>query len=64
MLGFERRAGSNQARLQWQGTAPVYNEEHKLEDAMPELDDEAAVSGHSTDDAAMAAADNMDWNFM
>lgn len=54
ILGFQRRVGSNQARLHWQGTAPTYD------DAVPATDE--AVP--SDDDAAMAVADNVSWDLM
>ncbi len=54
ILGFQRKVGSKQARLHWQGTAPTYN------DAGPATDE--AVP--SDDDAAMAVADNVSWDLL
>ncbi|KAL0033852.1 hypothetical protein WJX77_007687 [Trebouxia sp. C0004] len=54
ILGFQRKVGSKQARLHWQGTAQTYD------DADP-VTDEAVPSD---DDAAMAAADNMSWDLL
>ena len=54
ILGFQRKVGSKQARLHWQGTAPTHD------DADPTTDE--AVP--SDDDAAMAVADNVSWELM
>ena len=59
MLGFQRRAGSKQAQLQWQGSAPVYGDDIRL----PTGQHHADIDCDSTDDAAMAAADNINWDF-
>ena len=54
ILGFQRKVGSKQARLHWQGSAPTYD------DADPATD--AAVL--SDDDAAMAVADSVNWDLL
>lgn len=64
VLGFQRQAGSNQAQLQWQGRAPVYNDDIVAQDARPGPDHEETLAGYNADDAAMAAADNMDWDLL
>ena len=56
VLGFQRKAGSNQAQLQWQNSAPVYSDDASR--------DQIAVACESADDAAMAAADNINWDLL
>ena len=56
ILGFQRKAGSNQARLQWQGDAPCY------EDAVHVAHTDADPA--KDDDAAMAAADNVNLDLL
>lgn len=54
ILGFQRKVGSKQARLHWQGTAPTYDDaDHMTDEAVP-----------SDDDAAMAVADNVSWDLL
>ena len=57
ILGFQRQGQSNQARLHWHGRAPEIHEP----DAMPM--NENAISEQNNDDAAMAAADNIELDF-
>lgn len=59
VLGFQRKAGSKQAQLQWQGSAPVYSDDSRLLTGQHQV----AIDCESTDDAAMAAADNINWDF-
>ena len=60
MLGFQWSAGSKQAQLQWQQTAPVYDDDSRLSAG----EGQANVCGESADDAAMAAADNINWDLL
>lgn len=62
VLGFQRSAGSKQAQLQWQQTAPVYDDDGRLSagEAQATVPSESAES----DDAAMAAADNINWDLL
>lgn len=56
ILGFQRKAGSNQARLQWQGDVPCCEDA----DHMAHTDADSARD----DDAAMAAANNVNWELL
>lgn len=60
VLGFQRSAGSKQARLQWQQSAPVYGDDSRLSAGR----DQVTTTCESADDAAMAAADNINWDLL
>lgn len=60
VLGFRRSAEGKQAQLQWQQSAPVYGDDVRLSAGQMQAD----IPGGSTDDAAMAAADNVNWDFL
>ena len=64
VLGFQRQAGSNQTQLQWQGNAPVYTDEIVRQEGRADTNHKVAFAGYNADDAAMAAADNMDWDLL
>ena len=55
MLGFQRKGHDKQTTLQWQGAA---SHSDVLHDNAGQVD----VANREDDDAAMAAADNVDWN--
>ncbi len=57
ILGFQRRPGSNQSKLEWQGNATDYDNSRDQA-----ASNEAALP--SDDDAAMAAADNVNWDLL
>lgn len=51
ILGFQRQGGSNQARLHWHGRAA-------------DIDEYMDEGAGNNDDAAMAAADNVELDFV
>lgn len=54
VLGFQRRGHDTQTKLLWQGKATHPD--------LPGDSEQLDIGSREDDDAAMAAADNVDWN--
>lgn len=54
VLGFQRKGHDRQTKLQWQGPAPHSDTRHGIAHTI--------VDSTEDDDAAMATADNVNWD--